>query len=82
MEDLPYKEESVNLEVDQTLFLYTDGVTEAMSPDNELFNQVLVTVIASLILQGWTIPLAGRVMGVEIKPGVAANWPPDRAHLD
>jgi sigma-B regulation protein RsbU (phosphoserine phosphatase) len=37
MEDLPYKEESVNLEVGQTLFLYTDGVTEAMSPDNELF---------------------------------------------
>ena len=37
MEDLPYEEESVYLEVGQTLFLYTDGVTEAMSPDNELF---------------------------------------------
>ena len=37
MEDLPYEEESVNLEVGQTLFLYTDGVTEAMSPDDELF---------------------------------------------
>jgi sigma-B regulation protein RsbU (phosphoserine phosphatase) len=37
MEDLPYKEETMNLEVGQTLFLYTDGVTEAMSPDKELF---------------------------------------------
>ena len=37
MEDLPYKEETMNLEAGQTLFLYADGVTEAMSPDNELF---------------------------------------------
>ena len=37
MEDLPYKEETMNLKAGQTLFLYTDGVTEAMSPDNELF---------------------------------------------
>jgi sigma-B regulation protein RsbU (phosphoserine phosphatase) len=27
----------VDLKVGQTLFLYTDGVTEAMSPGNELF---------------------------------------------
>jgi sigma-B regulation protein RsbU (phosphoserine phosphatase) len=39
MEDLPYKEETMDLEVGQTLFLYTDGVTEAMSPDKELFGQ-------------------------------------------
>jgi sigma-B regulation protein RsbU (phosphoserine phosphatase) len=37
MEELPYKEETMDLKVGQTLFLYTDGVTEAMSPDNELF---------------------------------------------
>jgi sigma-B regulation protein RsbU (phosphoserine phosphatase) len=37
MEELPYKEETMDLEVDQTLFLYTDGVTEAMSSGNELF---------------------------------------------
>jgi serine phosphatase RsbU (regulator of sigma subunit) len=37
MEELPYKEETVDLKVGQTLFLYTDGVTEAMSPGNELF---------------------------------------------
>jgi sigma-B regulation protein RsbU (phosphoserine phosphatase) len=39
MEGLPYKEETMDLEVGQTLFLYTDGVTEAMSPDKELFGQ-------------------------------------------
>jgi sigma-B regulation protein RsbU (phosphoserine phosphatase) len=37
MEELPYKEETMDLEVGQTLFLYTDGVTEAMSLGNELF---------------------------------------------
>lgn len=37
MEELPYKEETVDLKAGQTLFLYTDGVTEAMSPGNELF---------------------------------------------
>jgi sigma-B regulation protein RsbU (phosphoserine phosphatase) len=37
MEDLPYIMETIDLKVGQTLFLYTDGVTEAMSPNNELF---------------------------------------------
>lgn len=37
MEELLYKEETIYLKVGQTLFLYTDGVTEAMSPRNELF---------------------------------------------
>jgi serine phosphatase RsbU (regulator of sigma subunit) len=39
MEDLPYKEETMDLGVGQTLFLYTDGVTEAMSPGKELFGR-------------------------------------------
>jgi len=37
MEGLHYKEETMDLEIGQTLFLYTDGVTEALSPDEELF---------------------------------------------
>jgi sigma-B regulation protein RsbU (phosphoserine phosphatase) len=37
MEDLPYTQESVNLEAGQTFFLYTDGVTEATSSADELF---------------------------------------------
>lgn len=38
MEDLLYKEETMDLDVGRTLFLYTDGVTEAMSPDEKLFS--------------------------------------------
>ena len=37
MEDLSYREETVKLEVGQTLFLYTDGVTEATSSAEQLF---------------------------------------------
>ena len=37
MEDVDYQEETMDLKVGQTFFLYTDGVTEAMSPGNELF---------------------------------------------
>jgi len=37
MEELPYKQETMHLKAGQTLFLYTDGVTEAMSPGNEIF---------------------------------------------
>jgi len=37
MEELSYKEETMELKVGQTLFIYTDGVTEALSPGNELF---------------------------------------------
>ena len=34
---------------------------------------VQMTVIASLVLQGWTIPIAGRVFGVEAAPKEKAN---------
>ena len=37
MEDLTYREETVKLEAGQTLFLYTDGVTEATSSAEQLF---------------------------------------------
>jgi sigma-B regulation protein RsbU (phosphoserine phosphatase) len=37
MEDLPYREETVKLEAGQTLFLYTDGITEATSSAEQLF---------------------------------------------
>jgi cell volume regulation protein A len=38
----------------------------------QLFNQVFVVVIASLVLQGWTIPFAGRLFGVEVRSDDAA----------
>jgi sigma-B regulation protein RsbU (phosphoserine phosphatase) len=37
MEDAPYRRETLRLEPGESLFLYTDGVTEAMNPADELF---------------------------------------------
>ncbi len=37
LEDAPYQNERVHLAPNDTLFLFTDGVTEAMSPENEQF---------------------------------------------
>lgn len=37
MEDAPYRREAMRLEPGDSLFLYTDGVTEAMNPAEELF---------------------------------------------
>jgi len=39
MEDMHYKEERLTLEKDEIIFLYTDGVTEALNPKNELFSE-------------------------------------------
>jgi sigma-B regulation protein RsbU (phosphoserine phosphatase) len=38
MDDIPYKELSLTLKPGEDLFLYTDGVTEAMSADLELYS--------------------------------------------
>ena len=46
MEDIDYKELSVDLLPGEGFFLYTDGVTEAMDPDQNLFSdQRLLTVV-------------------------------------
>jgi sigma-B regulation protein RsbU (phosphoserine phosphatase) len=37
MEDMAYKEASLQLEKGDELFLYTDGVTEAVNPKDELY---------------------------------------------
>ena len=39
MTDMAYKVEQVQMEPDDFLVGYTDGVTEAMSPDNELYSK-------------------------------------------
>jgi sigma-B regulation protein RsbU (phosphoserine phosphatase) len=39
MEDASYTEHEIMLEPGDTLYLYTDGVTEAMNPDKELFSE-------------------------------------------
>ena len=39
LKDAKYKEEEVYLESDDIIFLYTDGVTEAMNPNMDLFTE-------------------------------------------
>lgn len=39
MEDIPYKQHDFKLEPGDTLFVYTDGVTEATNSSNELFGE-------------------------------------------
>jgi sigma-B regulation protein RsbU (phosphoserine phosphatase) len=52
MEDIFYKQYEVTLESDDELFLYTDGVTEAVNNKNELFTdpRLLETVNQYLYL--------------------------------
>jgi cell volume regulation protein A len=37
----------------------------------DFFNEIFIIVIASLVLQGWTIPLAAKVLKVERPPETA-----------
>ncbi len=39
MEDLVYKEDIIKLDKNDTLFLYTDGVTESMNSEEELYGE-------------------------------------------
>lgn len=39
MEDTVYRKHEIQLEPDDTLFLYTDGVTEAANPEQKLFGE-------------------------------------------
>ncbi|MGD8382089.1 MAG: PP2C family protein-serine/threonine phosphatase, partial [Syntrophobacterales bacterium] len=38
-EDFTYKSKKNQLQKGETIFLYTDGVTEAMNPDDQLFSE-------------------------------------------
>jgi len=39
MNNIVYKEEQVNFEPDDALYLYTDGVTESINPNRDLFSE-------------------------------------------
>ena len=39
MEDVPYQEQRLMLEKGDVIYLYTDGVTEALNAENELFGE-------------------------------------------
>ena len=47
------------------IFLAIIPVISPGPVQHDFFNMVFVVVIASLVLQGWTIPLAARIFGVE-----------------
>jgi sigma-B regulation protein RsbU (phosphoserine phosphatase) len=39
IEDVPMEDRTITLEVDDFLLLYTDGLTEAFSPDDETYGE-------------------------------------------
>ena len=47
MDGMPYKQNEVVLKPGDELFLYTDGVTEAMNPENKLFTEARLLEIIS-----------------------------------
>jgi sigma-B regulation protein RsbU (phosphoserine phosphatase) len=48
VDGIVYGEDSIHLETDDIVFLYTDGITEAMDPDGSLYEEDrLVTVLSS-----------------------------------
>jgi sigma-B regulation protein RsbU (phosphoserine phosphatase) len=47
MEGMPYAEASVTLQVDDTLFLFTDGISEAMNTDGQEFTEARLSAVLS-----------------------------------
>ncbi len=57
MEGISYSSAKVNLAPGETILLYTDGVTEAMNPSNDLFSdQQLMDLLSALYEPGEEIP--------------------------
>ena len=63
---LPYKQFSMDCEVGEMLLLYTDGVTEAMNNDAELFGEERLMALAEV-----SYPLHPRDLVGAVKDGVA-----------
>jgi serine phosphatase RsbU (regulator of sigma subunit) len=51
MEDMPYDQADFVLEPGDRLFLYTDGVTEAMSPEQELYGEERLMLLLTQLQQ-------------------------------
>ena len=65
MEEAPYRRESLRLEAGDTLLLYTDGVTEAMDPTDELYgDQRLQRAVEELAGKPLPEMTAGLLEGV------------------
>ena len=48
MSDLPYGEKGLTFAPGETLFLYIDGVSEAMNPDGDMFEEVRIKTTLSV----------------------------------
>jgi sigma-B regulation protein RsbU (phosphoserine phosphatase) len=65
MEDMFYKQHEVTLQPGDELFLYTDGVTEAVNNENELFTDPYLLEVANnyldLPLKEFTISIKREI---------------------
>ena len=48
MPDLPYDEKGLTLAPEDTLFLYIDGVSEAMDPDGDMYEEGRIKTALSI----------------------------------
>ena len=48
MPDLPYDEKGLTLAPEDTLFLYIDGVSEAMDPDGDMYDEGRIKTALSI----------------------------------
>lgn len=67
MEGMPYQQDEITLHAGDRLFLYTDGVTEALNPQEELYSEDrLIRLFNSGILEGKTLQEALGIVRSDI----------------
>ena len=66
MPDLPYEEKTMTLASGDTLFLYTDGISEAMNEQGEMFEEARVE---STLALGHELPVDGVIDNVTVAVG-------------
>ena len=66
MADLPYDEDDRTLDVGDTLFLYTDGISEAMNDEGEMFEEERLKTV---LLAGRANPVGDVIESVTLSVG-------------
>ena len=66
MADLPYDEDGRTLGVGDTLFLYTDGISEAMNDEGEMFEE---DRLKTVLLAGRANPVGEVIESVTLSVG-------------
>ena len=61
MPGLPYNERTIHLEPGDSLFLYTDGISEAMNPNDELFGDSRLMATCSALSSASARVMIGQV---------------------